>query len=103
MFLIANKTDLEEERVVFKEEGELFKQSNNLDYFDEVSALKSYKTKDVLINAAKCLYMEYVKLKKEMTSSAYSSTASRRSNKSIKIEYHTNNQQLRENNNSCNC
>ena len=59
IILVGNKTDLEEERKVTKEEGEKFKEDNKLDLFMETSAKTGNNTKKVLIEAAKLLYGEF--------------------------------------------
>jgi GTPase SAR1 family protein len=42
IFIIGNKADLEERRVVKKEEGMLLKERLGLDYFEETSAKTGY-------------------------------------------------------------
>ena len=65
IFLIGNKADLEGNRVISKEEGENFKVKNNLDFFEETSAKTGYNARNVLVEAAKCLYKDYLTLKEE--------------------------------------
>ena len=60
IFLVGNKADLEEERKVSKEEGEKYKEEQNLDLFMETSAKTGYNAKNVLIEAAKILYKDYL-------------------------------------------
>ena len=60
IFLVGNKADLEEERKVNKEEGEKYKADQNLDYFMETSAKTGYNAKNVLMEAAKVLYSDYL-------------------------------------------
>ena len=60
IFLVGNKADLEEERKVSKEEGEKYKEEQNLDLFMETSAKTGYNDKNVLIEAAKILYKDYL-------------------------------------------
>ena len=60
IFLVGNKADLEEERKVNKEEGEKYKADQNLDYFMETSAKTGYNAKNVLMEAAKVLYRDYL-------------------------------------------
>ena len=60
IFLVGNKADLEEERKVSKEEGEKYKEDQNLDLFMETSAKTGYNAKNVLIEAAKILYKDYL-------------------------------------------
>ncbi len=60
IFLVGNKADLEENRKVSKAEGEKYKTENNLDLFMETSAKTGYNAKNVLIEAAKVLYKDYL-------------------------------------------
>ena len=60
IFLVGNKADLEEERKVSKEEGEKYKADQNLDFFMETSAKTGYNAKNVLMEAAKILYKDYL-------------------------------------------
>ena len=61
IFLVGNKADLEDSRQVSKEEGEKYKEDQNLDLFMETSAKTGYNAKNVLIEAAKILYADYLK------------------------------------------
>ena len=61
IFLVGNKSDLEEERKVTKEEGLKFKNEQGLDMFMESSAKTGYNARNVLIEAAKLLYSDYLK------------------------------------------
>ena len=61
IFLVGNKSDLEEERKVSKEEGMKFKNDKGLDLFMETSAKTGYNARNVLIEAAKMLYADYLK------------------------------------------
>ena len=63
IFLIGNKADLEDNRVISKEEGENFKVKNNLDFFAETSAKTGYNARNILVEAAKCLYKDYLALR----------------------------------------
>ena len=65
IFLIGNKADLNDSRVISKEEGENFKVKNNLDFFEETSAKTGYNARNVLVEAAKCLYKDYLTLKEK--------------------------------------
>ena len=60
IFLVGNKADLEEERKVNKEEGEKYRADQNLDLFMETSAKTGYNAKNVLMEAAKVLYRDYL-------------------------------------------
>ena len=64
VFLVGNKSDLEDERVVTKEEGERFKEEKKLDRFIETSAKTGENAQGVLLEAAKLLYKDYLKAKK---------------------------------------
>ena len=59
--MVGNKSDLEEERKVTKEEGLKFKNDQGLDLFMETSAKTGYNARNVLIEAAKMLYADYLK------------------------------------------
>ena len=61
IFLVGNKSDLEEERKVTKEEGEKYKLDQHLDLFMETSAKTGQNARNVLIEAAKILYNDYLK------------------------------------------
>ena len=66
VFLIGNKCDLEKERVVSKEEGETFKTEKKLDKFIETSAKTGQNAKNVMLEAAKILYKDYLKAKEDI-------------------------------------
>ena len=61
IFLVGNKSDLEDERKVSKEDGLKFKNDQGLDLFMETSAKTGYNARNVLIEAAKLLYADYLK------------------------------------------
>ena len=61
IFLIGNKADLEEDRKVKKEEGEKYKEDQHLDLFMETSAKTGLNARNVLVEAAKILYNDYLK------------------------------------------
>ena len=63
IILVGNKSDLVKERKISYEEGENLKIKHNLDYFIETSAKNGNNAKNVLIEAAKILYKDYVELK----------------------------------------
>ncbi len=63
IFLIGNKSDLEEERKVSKEEANIFKEENGINFFSETSAKSGINAKEVFIEAAKLLYSEHLKYK----------------------------------------
>ena len=61
IFLVGNKADLEEDRKVSKEEGEKYKEEQHLDLFLETSAKTGHNARNVLVEAAKLLYKDYLK------------------------------------------
>ena len=61
IFLVGNKSDLEDERKVSKDDGLKFKNDQGLDLFMETSAKTGYNARNVLIEAAKLLYADYLK------------------------------------------
>ena len=66
VFLVGNKSDLEDERVVSKEDGERFREEKNLDKFIETSAKTGENARNVLLEAAKLLYKGYLKAKNNL-------------------------------------
>ena len=63
VFLVGNKCDLESERTISKEEGEAFKNEKKLDKFIETSAKTGMNARNVMLEAAKMLYKDYLKAK----------------------------------------
>ena len=61
IFLVGNKADLEEDRKIKTEEGEKYKEEQNLDLFMETSAKTGHNARNVLVEAAKILYKDYLK------------------------------------------
>ena len=70
VFLIGNKCDLENERLVSIEEGEKFKNDKKLEKFIETSAKTGTNVKNVMVEAAKILYKDFLKAKEEMNNKA---------------------------------
>ena len=68
VFLVGNKSDLENERVISKEEGERFKEEKKLDRFIETSAKTGENARSALLEAAKLLYKDYLKAKQNLAS-----------------------------------
>ena len=66
VFLVGNKSDLENERVVTKEEAEKFKTEKKLDKFFETSAKTGENARSALLEAAKLLYKDYLKAKQDL-------------------------------------
>ena len=65
VFLIGNKIDLEEERVISKEEGETLANDNNFYLFMESSAKTGMNAQKIFVEAAKILYEDYIKYKEK--------------------------------------
>ena len=63
VFLIGNKLDLDNERVITKEQGENFYKTNKLNLFLESSAKTGFNAKRIFIKAAKLLLDEHIKYK----------------------------------------
>ena len=63
IMLIGNKCDLENERIISNEEGENYKDENKLDCFMETSAKTGLNARNVLIEAAKLLYKDFLNKK----------------------------------------
>jgi small GTP-binding protein len=60
LFLIGNKVDLENERVVSKEMVENFSKNNNIQFFFETSAKTGFNAQNVFIEASKLLYEQHL-------------------------------------------
>ena len=67
IFLVGNKCDLENNRVVSKEEGIKFKEEKNLDKFVETSAKTGKNARNILLEAAKMLYKGYIDSKDKLS------------------------------------
>jgi small GTP-binding protein len=63
IFLVGNKTDLEESRVISFEEAKKYANEHDFDYVNETSAKNGFNVKEVFIQAAKVLYLQYLKYK----------------------------------------
>ena len=61
IFLIGNKSDLDEKRKVSFEAAKTFKEENAIHYFSETSAKNGINAKEVFVEAAKLLYIEHLK------------------------------------------
>ena len=64
IFLVGNKIDLEEDRVVSTEEAEDLVNDLEFDYFLETSAKTGFNAEKIFVQAAKLLYSEFKELKK---------------------------------------
>ena len=61
IFLLGNKNDLTEERIINKEEINSIKEEFKIDLFEETSAKDEIYAKNVFINATKYLYSDLTK------------------------------------------
>ena len=61
--MIGNKADLEDQRVISKEQGEKMKEDYGFDLFMETSAKTGFHAEDLFFQASKLLYEENSKLK----------------------------------------
>ena len=61
IFLIGNKWELEDERIISKEKAEILKNNYEFDYFLETSAKTGFNAKELFIQAAKLLFDDYIK------------------------------------------
>ena len=66
VFLIGNKSDLEETRQVSKDTAMRYKEDFEFDLFLETSAKTGYNTQELFVEAAKLLYKEYIVLNKTL-------------------------------------
>ena len=65
IFLIGNKVDLEESRLVTKEQALQFQKDFELDLFMETSAKTGFNTQELFVQAAKVLYEDYMLYKRK--------------------------------------
>ena len=63
IFLIGNKCDLKDERVISYEKGQKVQSDYNLDLFLETSAKSGFNTELLFAKAARLLYNDYIKYK----------------------------------------
>ena len=80
VFLVGNKTDLKNERVVTTQQGEEFAKLNHVNKFIEASAKEGINTQNTFIDIAKLLFEEYNKYKDD-------DQTSNSTNKSISQDY----------------
>ena len=74
-FLIGNKSDLEEERVVDKKEAENLAKEYNFDLFTETSAKTGENVLKVFVKAAQILYEESLQVKESRESNTTGNTS----------------------------
>ena len=86
IFLVGNKSDMEESRKVSKDDGEKFAKEHKLDMFFEVSAKSGYNAQMVLIEAAILLYSEYKKNKEKENDDEEDSEEKEKEEKDIDIK-----------------
>ena len=65
IFLIGNKADLEEQRVINKNQAENYKDEYDLDYFIETSAKTGMNAQEIFIEAARILYKDHLLYEKK--------------------------------------
>ena len=63
IFLIGNKADLEDKRVVDKKVAEDFKNDYEIDLFMEASAKTGFNAQELFVEAAKILFNDYCQYK----------------------------------------
>ena len=86
MFLIGNKADLEENRVIHKEQAEKYKEEYDLDYFIETSAKTGMNAQEIFIEAAKTLYNDYSLYKNEKKPKENNNTNTTSNSKLVKTK-----------------
>ena len=69
IFLIGNKADLEDKRVVSKGAGEKFSRDHPILYFTETSAKTGFNVQNVFVEAAKELYLHHEDIKNRLSRS----------------------------------
>ena len=85
IFLVGNKSDLEENRKVAEDSAKSYAEMKKIDLFFETSAKTGFNAKNVLIEAAKILYGDYLKYKEaSRAGSLVSESAS--SNQGVPLE-----------------
>ena len=86
IFLVGNKADLEEDRKIGKEEGQKYKEDQHLDLFMETSAKTGHNARNVLVEAAKILYKDYLKFDENNQKDNDPNSHKKNGKKLIKIE-----------------
>ena len=67
IFLVGNKSDLEDKRKVSREAGEKFLKDHKLTYFIETSAKTGFNVQNVFIQVAKELYLQHEEIKNRIS------------------------------------
>ena len=67
IFLIANKSDLEEKRKVTRAAGEKFSNEHNITFFTEASAKTGFNVQNIFMQAAKELYLQHEEIKNRVS------------------------------------
>ena len=65
IFLIGNKNDLEDSRLINKEEGKQLAEDFNLNLFKETCLKEENNSQEIFVESAKLLYGDYSKNKKD--------------------------------------
>ena len=65
LFLIGNKADLDDSRLIDKEQALQLQKEFDFDLFMETSAKTGFNTQELFAEAGKLLYKEYSKFKKK--------------------------------------
>ena len=63
IFLLGNKSDLEDKRKVARDVVENYVKDNNIDYFLETSAKSGFNARNAFMEAGKVLYLEHLRYK----------------------------------------
>lgn len=63
IFLIGNKVDLENQRIITKEMAENFCKNNKINFFLETSAKTGFNAENVFVEASKLLYQQHLEHK----------------------------------------
>ena len=92
IFLIGNKSDLEDERVVSREEAEKYKNDYELDLFLEASAKNGINSTELFTEASKLLFSDY---------SEYKITRTKKKGEILKIEDTDNNDNNKQKKKGC--
>lgn len=83
VFLVGNKSDLEETRQVPEDTAKAYADSKKIDLFFETSAKTGFNAKNVLIEAAKILFGDYLKYKQTSRMGSMSNEQASNSSSSI--------------------